>query len=164
MAWLQKQREEGNVGWAPVSFRGSHTVGSPAEDVKVQKLQSKLWAVPAFRCGSGLSREGTHPLRDGKGAVSQLWHGQFMVLCLWKKLTLKKRNPLYLRSPNGSTSSQGARVSLPSRLSGISSPPDLYWKVSLSQMTSINPANVNGWNIFKGVPLILGSHGVVLPI
>lgn len=72
----------------------------------------------------------------------------------------KERNPHYLTGPKSSSSSQGARVSLPSRLSGISSPPDLYWKVSLSQMTSISPANVNGWNIFKGAPLILAATGL----
>lgn len=29
-------------------------------------------------------------------------------------------------------------------------------------MTSINPANVNGWNIFKEVPLVLAATGLFI--
>jgi len=51
---------------------------------------------------------------------------------------------------------------------GISSPPDLYWKVSLLNMSTINTPNFNGQNIFKEVTLIFrNSRGlieVVLPI
>lgn len=111
-------------------------------DLTFWGLQQKMGKCRKPRAGSGLSREDTQPLRDEEGAVSQV------VLCLWKKLILKERTPHHLTAP-AAAAAQGARGSLPSRLSGTSSPPDLCWKVSLSQMTSANPANVNGCNIFK---------------
>lgn len=83
------------------------------------------------------------------------------MVCSGKKAHFKKKGNLhYLPAPNSNSSSQGARVPLPSRLSGIPSPPDLSREVSLSQMTSTNPANVNGWNIFKGAPLLPAATGL----
>lgn len=55
---------------------GIHVLGS----------QQKMCKCRKSRAGPGLSRQDTQPLRDEEGAVSQVWHGQFMVPCLWKNL------------------------------------------------------------------------------
>lgn len=121
-------------------------------------LQQKMCKCRKSRAGSGAEQRGMKRMQFHRSGMGSSWFSVSEKSSLIIIMILK--SPHYLTAPNGSTSSQNARFSLLSRLSGISSPPDPYWKVSLSQMTSINPANVNGWNIFKGVPLVLAATGL----